>query len=272
MTTHRSFFGFLSLLPVALVSAAACGGNAFESQGGAAGASNHGLAGSSSAGSSASTAGRGNSAGASQGTAGDRSGEAGSAIGGGGASSGGTSSGGSGGLDIAACTSNTQCIMVPKNCCLCAGTGPVANFVAINSAFQMQFSARCAAVDCASCPAPAPLGDPFYYLVPTCERPADAPGAAGHCVIVDLRATEITACKSASDCALRSGTGCCSGCGDRLVSINGSEGAALSDLVCGSEPVGCPACAPIFDDYRTTCTNGRCGVEELPCTATHPCP
>jgi len=270
--------GFLSLLPIALVSAAACGGNAFESRGGIGGG--NGLAGASSAGAGSTTAGTGNSAGAVHGTAGTRSGEAGSTTGVGGTSSGGTSSGGasnggSGGLDVTACTSNAQCRIVPKSCCICSNTGPIANYTAINGAYEMQFDAQCAAVDCAGCPPGVQPGinDPFYYFVPTCELPADAPlGSSGHCAIVDLRATEITACKTDSDCSLRSGTACCSGCGDRVVSINGDQGAALSDLVCGTEPLGCPACAPIFDDYRAGCTDGRCQVNVLPCTSMHPCP
>lgn len=284
MKPRKSFLGVLGLLPIALVSAAACGGNAFENRGGgAAGGGNgtagggNGTAGSNSAGSgSSASSGSGSTGGARHGTAGAGSGAAGAGVGGaivaGGASNGGAGSGGSGGLDVRACTSNTQCIVVPKSCCVC-DRGSIANLTAINSAYQMQFNAECALLDCASCPEPPQgPGDPSLFFVATCELPPEALNAVGHCKVVDLRETAITACKTAADCALRSGTGCCEGCGDRIVSINRDQGSALSSLVCGNEPIGCPACLPIFDDYRTTCTNGRCGVQELPCTAKHPCP
>lgn len=304
---HKSLLGVLSWLPIALVSAAACGGNAFENKGGLAGGS--GSPGSSAAGTASASGGSGSGlAGAAHTTGGVGAGAGGSAAGGaltrGGASSGGASNGGasnggasggasqgeagnggvsqgeagnggSGGLDFSECTSNAQCKVVAKSCCSCASTGPLENFTAINSAYETKFKARCAAVDCAACqPQAAPdLNDPSYYRVATCERPADtAPDARGHCVIVDLRATPITACKVASDCSLRAGTACCAGCSGRPISLNGNQGSALTDLVCESGPIGCPACVPIFDDFRPTCSDGRCGVQELPCTATHPCP
>jgi len=229
-TASPAFFSFLSLFPLALLSAAACGGSAFDSRDGLG-----------------------------AGTAG--------------AAAGGAANGGSGGLDLSACTSNTQCEVVPISCCSC-GTGPSSNFTAINAAYEMQFSARCAAVACAPCEqATPPLDDPRHYLVATCQRPAEASAnAAGRCVVVDLRATELTACQTASDCSLRSGTSCCSGCSGSIVALNGSHMPELSGLICGSEPVACPACAPSFDQYLATCSEGRCGVEFNPCPASHPCP
>ena len=264
----KSFLAIVSLLPIALVSAAACGGSALENRSGSAGS--NGLAGTNSTAGSSSSGGSGNSAGAFHGVAGQNSGQAGSAAGGslgiGGTASGGAANGGGGGLDVSACTSNTQCEVVPVSCCSCGILGPATNFTAINTAYEKQYDSRCAAVDCAGCPpmrAPEP-NDPYFYLVATCQRPPNsAPNAPGHCVIVDLQKTEITACKSASDCSLRSGTACCSGCNGSPVALNGNQNGALSGLVCPSEPVGCPACAPIFDGYAATCTDGRCRVEQL---------
>ncbi|MEI9938419.1 MAG: hypothetical protein WDO69_14450 [Pseudomonadota bacterium] len=259
-TANRPLLGFLCLLPIVLVSAAACGGSVFDSREGSAGG--NAVAGSSSAGSGSSSAGAGH------GAAGASSGAAGSGAGGG------TGSGGSGGLDLSACTFNSQCEVVPVGCCSCGASGPLSSYTAINSAYQDQFDARCGTIACEPCgPGTAPgLNDSSLYFVGICQKPADAsPNAAGQCVVVDLRATEITACASANDCILRSGTGCCSGCGARPVAVNGSQAAALSQLVCGDEKFACPACAPNFDDYAASCSDGRCSVELSPCSVEHPC-
>jgi len=271
-SARKSFRTILGLLPIALVGAAACGGNAFEYKNGVAGST--GLAGTSSAaGHSNATGGSGNAAGALPGTGGSSSGQAGSATGGamsrGGTGSGvgGTGSGaaGSGAVDVSSCTANTQCAIVPVSCCSCGIIGPATDFTAINSAREAEFDKRCQMVDCGGCPplrAPSP-NDPYFYLVATCQRPAEAaPDAPGHCVVVDLKKTEITACTSASDCSLRSGTACCSGCSGTPVALDGKQAAALSDLVCPSGPIACPACAPIFDGYQAVCSDGRCAVEQ----------
>ena len=270
-SAQKSFLAILSLLPIALVSAAACGGSALETRNGVAGS--NGLAGTNSAGSSNATGGNRSAGGAFNGTGGYSSGQAGSAIGGavgrGGTGSGvgGTGSGaaGHGGVDVTSCTSNTQCVIVPVSCCSCGIIGPATDFTAINSAHEADFDQRCQTVDCAGCPpmrAPSP-NDPYFSLAATCQRPPEAaPDTPGHCVVVDLKKTEITACKSVSDCSLRSGTACCSGCNGLPVALNGNQQGALSDLVCPSEPIGCPACAPIFDGYQAVCSDGRCAVEQ----------
>jgi hypothetical protein len=260
-------------VPIALVSAAACGGNAFENRNGG-----NGIAGmTSAAGGSSATGGSGSSAGTLHGGVGGHiAGQAGSSatggtIGHGGNASGtagsSTGSGGSGGVDISFCTSNTQCEIASVSCCSCGDPGTVDDYVAINSAYKSVYNARCAALDCAQCPPGVNPGhdNPFLYFAPTCQRPAEAaPNAPGRCVVVDLRKTSITDCNSASDCALRSGVGCCPGCSGRVVALNKNRGTELSDLVCSTEVAGCPACAPIFDEYQAICTDGRCGVELKP--------
>jgi len=268
---YKSFLGFLGLLPLALVSAAACGGNAFENRNGnGLGAAGSVGSGGSSVGSGGSSIGSGgssvgSSAGTSHSAGGQSPGEAGAATGGaigrGGAGSAGSATGGSGGIDVTACTSNTQCEIVHAGCCSCGNIGPAEDFTAINSAYRAQFNTRCSTVDCAGCPpmrAPQP-SDPYFSLAATCQQPIDAtPNTPGHCVIVDLRQTEITACKTASDCTLRSGTACCSGCSGLPTAINGSQNSALSALVCGRDPSACPACAPNFTEYTAQCVDQRC--------------
>jgi hypothetical protein len=268
------------LLPVALLSAAACGGNVFYSSGGA-GAGGGSLT----AGAGGGEIGGGSSAGA---------GAGGTDIGGGsfggqtaGGSNGGQtyvggacgSSAGAGGTDTQACISNQDCEVIPKGCCSC-GSGPVSNYVAINSAYATQYQSECGVVDCAAClPTAFNPNDPVNYYVATCARsvspdlPSGGVTIAGQCVVVDLRATDITACKLASDCSLRGGTGCCSRCGGGTpIAINTSEESELETEACDGAPQACPACAPAFSGYDATCSDGRCSVELAPLPPPCPCP
>ena len=232
---RRTLLSFLVVLPFAVLSVGACGGSAFDS----------GLG----------------------------TGGTGTAVGGTGATPGGSSNGGTGnvagvgasagsaGADIQACTSNSDCEVQPVSCT--CGTGPLSNLTAINTKYVNQYYMRCP--DLGSCP-PAAFNpnDPALYYVATCQ--------AGRCAVVDLGATDVTECKSASDCSLRSGTGCCEGCGSDTAALNTSKLSELSKLVCGSEPVACSACAPVFSGYSADCSNGRCSVLLTPCTTEHPCP
>jgi len=278
-SAYKSFLGLLGLVPIALVSAAACGGNAFEGRYG--GGGSNGLAGASSTGGSAVGSGGsavgsggsavgsgGSSAGSGHSVGGQSSGEGGSATGGvigrGGTGNAGSASGGSAGIDVTACMSSSQCEVVPVGCCSCGMLGPVEDFTAINSAYQAQFNTRCATVDCAGCPpmrAPQP-SDPYFSLAATCERPIDAPNTAGRCIVVDLHKSAVTQCNSGNDCTLRSGTACCSGCGGVPVAINRNQISTLTALVCGTEEaIACPACAPNFTGYTTGCHDGHCTAE-----------
>jgi len=125
----------------------------------------------------------------------------------------------------------------------------------------------CAAVDCAPCPPVAyQVDNPVSYYVPTCQ--------AHECQVLDLRSeqSDITACKQDSDCTLRAGTGCCSGCGGgQTVAIGVGKEAALQKLVCGNEPVGCPDCAPTFAGFSAQCSAGHCRVQLASCGTGQPC-
>jgi len=269
---RRTLLSFLVVLPCAVLSVGACGGSAFDSGPG----TGTGGTGTASGGTSATA---GTSSGVAGRAAGGSTGVAGSTGVGGTSSKGGSSSGGTGnvagtgasagsagsaGTDIQACTSNSDCELEPVSCCSC-GAGPVSNFTAINSKYVTQYDQRCGTVDCGPCPPTAfNPNDPTFYYVATCQ--------AGRCAVVDLGATDVTACNSASDCSLRSGTACCEGCGSNLVALGASKLPELSKLVCGSEPTSCPACAPSFTGYSADCSNGRCSVLLTPCTTEHPCP
>jgi hypothetical protein len=252
---NRPLIGLLSLLPFAMLGAAACGGSSFDSGGlgvGGTGAT----AGSSSSG--------GHAAGGATGTAGSSS-IAGSSNAGA-TSNGGTGNvaGAGGGVDIEACTSNSDCEVVAAGCCSC-GQGPVSNFTAINSKYSDQYEQRCGDVACAACPPTVQNpNEPTLYYVATCQ--------ANRCVVVDLETTDITQCTTASDCSLRSGTNCCPGCGGQPVSLNTSNEPELSKLVCGTAPIACAECVDQFSGYSPGCSEGRCSVVLTPCTPDQPCP
>jgi hypothetical protein len=256
---NRRTLRLIALLPFSVLGVVACGGSAFDSGGQGAGgtgavAGSSVFAGSGNLGGSGSAAGSGSVAGFS--SAGSTS------IGGTGGAAG---SGGGAGLDIQACTSNSDCEIEPTSCCSC-GSGPVSDFTAINSKYQSQYESRCGASTCPACPPVAyDPNNPTLYYVATCEN--------SRCVVVDLHTQIITACTSAADCSLRSGTACCSGCGENMISLNTDRASELSTLVCGSAPTACPACAPSNAGYSTGCSDGRCTVVlGGTCTEANPCP
>jgi hypothetical protein len=225
----------LALLLVALLSAVACGG---KSTGVAQGSA-------------------GSSAGGATGVAGSAVAGAGDAISPGGCDAGNFDA------DTVGCASNTDCQIVPRGRCSC-GSGPISSYIALNSIGILRQDQGCDAVPCAPCgPTTAPdPNDPALYYIATCQ--------AGSCAVVDLRATDVTECKSDSDCGLRAGTGCCSVCGGQTIAVNVSKQADLRKLVCDPEPSGCPECIPAFIG-SANCTGGRCSV--APCgTMQNPCP
>ncbi|HEX3776050.1 MAG TPA: hypothetical protein VHV51_16375 [Polyangiaceae bacterium] len=260
----RRLASVLLLLPLGLLGVEGCGGSAFDSGPGSGGSSGTvGNAGSTSAGSNSIAGSTSNGGSSSVGGTTSTGGT--SATGGKGNAGGQTGEGGSGGVDITACSSSTECEVEPAGCCSC-GLPPVSNFTAINSNYIAQYSMRCGAVDCAPCPPIAvTLDNPVNYYVPTC--------AAGHCAVVDLRTTDMTACSSASDCQLRAGTGCCPSCSGTYVALNAKNESELFKLECGDEPLECPACVePNPGAYGVDCVNGRCSVTTSSCTSTNPCP
>jgi hypothetical protein len=225
-----------SLLSIALLSAVGCAGKSTGSNGAAQGSA-------------------GSSVGGAAGVAGSAAAGSGDAM---------SSAGFDGGMfdaDDYGCSRNTDCQLVPRGCCSC-GSGPVSSYLALNAGGVHRMS--CGTVACAPCgPTTAPdPNDPALYYIATCQ--------AGSCAVVDLRASEVTACKSDGDCGLRSGTACCSGCGGQTVALNLSKQADLASLVCDPEPSACPACAPAFTG-SAMCSSGRCSVS--PCgTVQNPCP
>jgi len=171
--------------------------------------------------------------------------------------------GGSPNLD--ACSVSTDCTLINASCC--GGCEPANDrtFIAVNNQSYSTFSAKCALVDCVACP-PVPIGvaTTSRYFIATCQ--------SGECTVADIRQTPLTECQTTDDCYLRNGAHCCEQCsGEGIVALN--RRASLSPLICGSGPIACPACVSIIPPgYSTTCSAGRCVVQDPPCTMAHPCP
>jgi len=179
--------------------------------------------------------------------------------------------------DLQVCASNADCVVVPQGCCNC-GRVDLGAYTAINSKYADAYAARCGNTGC-GCPLSLPSGPdyPELYFVPTCR--------AGRCAVVDLGSTDITSCKTAADCVLRSGTGCCQGCGESAVAINSNGEGELKQLVCGTEPVACGHCVATYMNLGVDCmatTDGseadqnllpgpRCVVISTGCTPANPC-
>jgi hypothetical protein len=157
---------------------------------------------------------------------------------------------------IDTCTESQECVLRSPGCCGACEPTEISDFVAINSKHDRDYDTLkgCGGVACGACPEPTPGETTSSYFVPTCD--------AGRCRVLDLRTTEITACDSVADCSLRIGSNCCEGCsstGLDLIAL-GDE-AALSELVCPSEPVACPPCEPIDPGgFAASCEENRCVV------------
>lgn len=156
-----------------------------------------------------------------------------------------------------ACQAPSDCVVAGGGCCgLCPSPNITAHdLTAYNRAYAAEIS-QCGTADIA-CAACAPVaGNTLPYFVPNCVR--------GECIVEDLRTSSVTACKDASECRLRHGSHCCEGCGgqDNLIAVR-SDG-SFEELVCGDEPVACPACLPQpVPGAQATCASGHCEVVYL---------
>ena len=157
-----------------------------------------------------------------------------------------------------ACTAPTDCVITGAGCCgICDGPDITArDLIAYNRKFEGQVLS-CNLLPCAPCPEPAPGEGALQYFVPTCVQ--------GQCAALDIRTSPVTACQSVMDCRLRHGTGCCEGCGGSSDIVSVRNDGSLEKLVCGDEPIGCPACAPLPPQgMEAVCTAGRCDIAFVP--------
>lgn len=171
-----------------------------------------------------------------------------------------------------ACKLPSDCLVTGTGCCgVCDGPGISAHdLISYNRAYANQLqcglafgvagdaAGAAAPIACAPC---APVADgTLKNFIPNC--------VANECAVEDIRTSAVTACKTAADCKLRSGTSCCEGCGSgNLVAVR--KDGSFEKLVCGGQPVACDACAPVpTPGAIAICgASGHCEVDYLPTTA-----
>jgi hypothetical protein len=152
------------------------------------------------------------------------------------------------------CDQPSDCELAPADaCCFPCSNASIDDLRAINGAHRDDFYAMC---DAPACPPCAPVLDPSFR--PTCSD--------GMCDVVDVRALELSACNSDTDCALRV-TDCCECGGDltSLIAIRADAGASYAELVCDPAQA-CDLCAPVYPtDVEAFCAaDGHCGLRPRP--------
>ena len=164
-----------------------------------------------------------------------------------------------------ACQVATDCVLGSTGCCgVCDGANVTAHdFTAYNGQYEAQVN-PCAAGDvaCGACPPVEPLQNTRQFFVPDCVR--------GECIVQDIRESDVTACKTDNDCRLRSGTGCCEGCGSGGGFVAVRTGGSFEKLVCGEFSPPCAACDAVPPSNAVAVCNpdGHCSVAYLRDTPT----
>jgi len=163
----------------------------------------------------------------------------------------------SGGPNYDACKQPSDCQVSGQSCCgVCDGPGITAHdLIAFNKQYAAQ-ATPCANADiaCGACPAPLPGQATLKYFVPNCVQ--------GRCVVDDIRESDVTACKVASDCKLRNGNACCSACNvDAPLAVR--QDGSFENLVCGVLRPPCAACPPPPGSIAICGASGHCEVEYL---------
>ncbi len=161
-------------------------------------------------------------------------------------------------IDWAACGAGDVCELAIPGCCAECGRATADGVVAVNARRrEAQRREACPGTDDPiPCPACENLPNPF--LTAEC--------ISGLCTVVDFEPA-VAACNRDEDCRLRS-PDCCE-CGGRngegeVVAIARRPEAedAFANLVCPSDAIGCPECAPVYPDtVRAACVASRCAVE-----------
>jgi hypothetical protein len=237
----------------------ACGGSSTSDgtggsgTGGSAGATGGaGGAGGATGGAGGVTGGAGGVTGGAGGVTGGAGGVTGGAGGAGGVTGGAGGVGGAGGQascgpEAKKCAEPADCVLNTPSCCVC-GMPELSDFEAINKAFTQQCACQGPACGCATMLNP--------NLAATCT--------ASKCEAFDVRkVAAYSGCQSDTDCTLRMGLDCCESCQSNewgLVAVK-TDGAALMKALCGSGPVACPACSPVYPaNKKAACIANQCQV------------
>ena len=154
-----------------------------------------------------------------------------------------------------ACKLPSDCTLIGSGCCgVCDSPNVTAHdFIAVNKANAPQVTPCAGDVACGACP-PSDGQGTLIDFVPNCVQ--------GQCVVEDLRTSAVTACKTAQDCRVRSGNGCCPSCNaGQLISVR-TDG-SFEKLVCGNQQPPCAACFPEPDAIAVCGADQHCDVAYL---------
>lgn len=151
------------------------------------------------------------------------------------------------------CLIDSDCSIVSAGCCGACGQVSDDQLLAVATRYLRPFGdQRCSpAPPCIPCPPPGELEGTFKFYRAVCVNQ--------QCSVQDVRKTELTACKTANDCALRDGAECCAQC-DGQGWISARKGADF----CGGAEVSCDACISTPPkSLIATCDDGVCGLNVL---------
>jgi hypothetical protein len=140
-----------------------------------------------------------------------------------------------------ACDSDAECIL-DTGCCAPCEPWSLGYLDARNGTAPPEL---CAPQPCAACAVPSELERNAGYFWPKCQNHS--------CRVVDLTQGASAACTQTSDCFLREGSGCCTGCsGAGYVPLSNTD-----HLGSSCDSVGCPACvSPEPTDVAAYCDPG----------------
>ena len=155
------------------------------------------------------------------------------------------------------CTRNSECVVAPKRCCPPCGVWGVDDVIAMALVDNIDYYRTLGCnrqEDCRRCPAVS-FTSPEGNLQATCN--------AGHCELLVVSQSEVSACTEDSDCVLRWGM-CCPPLGVsgrwNFWAIHRDQEAAYQGLLCDDVPPQCMATNPpsFPDGISARCVSGHC--------------
>lgn len=172
------------------------------------------------------------------------------------ASAGGSASGGARGTggypeSWFTCSDTRGCWLWHLGCCRC-NAERLEDALAVASEYIDDVHLdMCTGESAPACDAACPAVPPF--IIAQCLD--------GRCAAVDIRDSDLTACRTPDDCRLRMDTSCCPCTGfapPAVVAV--STLVDFQEAVCGNEPRACPECAgpALPPEYGVACVGGHC--------------
>lgn len=158
-------------------------------------------------------------------------------------------------VDWTACLDVRDCQLAPATCCGTCGTWTASDIVALAKVHASDYRSAVCGPTPPGCPKCAGRPDPS--LQTTCST--------GHCAVLDVRTSDVSACTTDTDCVIRAPE-CCEPCGlvdaFDLIALNRSQVSSYLTKVCGGD-VACPDCVSTYPpgiSARCDTTSGHCVV------------